>query len=179
MRTTMSRRAAGVALVSAALMTGGAATSHAAQSTGTAGSETRSTARVAAEAKSGQQIQAARWAQCTAQVNNPHWSRGAGSVIFKTRVSCQGNIPRVHVKVRGKLHKKSGNRWVSVAASNETKVKVTNGSVSTYYTPKPSGTNVTRDGTYKGTITVQITSPVRGTVGTASSRSVRVNTPGS
>ena len=174
MLISTSRRAAAVAVTCAALLTGGAATSAAAPAAGTgasATSEVRATGN-------GTSAKAARWAQCIANVNSPHWSKKGKSVIFKTRVACKGNIPAVHVKVRGKLYKKSGSHWKTVAASNETKVKATSGKVSTYYTPKPSGTKVKYDGTYKGKITVQITSPVRGTVDSASSKTVKVNTPG-
>ncbi|MFI8854044.1 hypothetical protein ACIGW3_28145 [Streptomyces sp. NPDC053499] len=177
MGTNTSRRMAAVALISAALVTGGATSGYAAQQTGAG---TSGTTRVTAGdgEGSGKGLAATRWASCTAQVNNPHWSRGARSVIFKTRVACTGNIARVHVKVTGKLYRKSGSKWHAVAGSKETKVKATNGKVSTYYTPRPSGRKATLDGTYKGKITVQITSPFPGTKGTASSKAVKVNTPG-
>ncbi|MET9862910.1 hypothetical protein ABZY93_27150 [Streptomyces smyrnaeus] len=175
MVTSTSRRMAAVALVSAALVTGGATSSYAAQNTGAGTSGAQATTT---EWQGSDKGLAARWASCTAQVNNPHWSKKGKSVIFKTRVTCAGNIARVHVKVTGKLYRKSGSKWKAVAGSSETKVKATNGSVSTYYTPRPSGKKVTLDGTYKGQITVQITSPFPGTKGKASSKAVKVNTPG-
>ncbi|WP_344568490.1 hypothetical protein [Streptomyces axinellae] len=179
---------AAVALVSAALMAGGAASSYAAQNTGTGTSGSRSESGTGARPGSQSAVSewqgsdkgfaAARWASCTAAVNNPHWSKKGKSVIFKTRVSCQGNIAQVHVKVTGKLYRKSGSKWKAVAGSSETKVKATNGAGSTYYTPRPSGKKVNLDGTYQGKITVQITSPFPGTKGKASSKAVKVNTPG-
>ncbi|OEU85299.1 hypothetical protein DB35_15880 [Streptomyces abyssalis] len=120
----------------------------------------------------------ARWARCTAQPNSPHWSKKGKSVIFKTRVSCKGNIPKVHVQVRGKLLVCPGYCPPSTAAtSNETKVLAVNAGGATYYTPKVGGKKVRGDGKYQGKVTVQITSPVKGTKGSASSKMVTVNTP--
>ncbi|MER6378502.1 hypothetical protein [Streptomyces sp. NPDC001250] len=44
-------------------------------------------------------------AVCTAQIDNPHFSNGAGSVIFKARMSCttNGNVPSVNLRVWGVL----------------------------------------------------------------------------
>ena len=186
MMTSTSRRTAAVLLVSAAtLMTGGTAPGHAAPHAGTETSRTSGAPEAPAPRTavsqwqgSGKGIAATRWASCAAAVNNPHWSRNGKSVIFKTRVTCKGNIAQIHVRVTGKLYRKSGSTWRALAGSSETKVKATNGAASTYYTPRPSGTKVRLDGTYQGRITLQITSPFPGTKGNASSKAVKVNTPG-
>ncbi|NGO70182.1 hypothetical protein [Streptomyces boncukensis] len=172
--TNTKRRVPAVALVSAALLAGGAATSHAQSASGWTGQA----GTAVSDGQGSDQTLAARWAACAAKVNNPHWSKGAKSVIFKTRVTCAGNIAKVHVKVIGKLYRKSGGRWKVVTASNQTEVKSTNGTVSTYYTPKKGGKRATLDGVYRGKITVRITSPFPGTKGKASSKAVKVNTPG-
>ena len=119
-----------------------------------------------------------RYAVCEARPNNPHWSRNGRSVIFKTRVTCRGTIPQVHVRVRGQLVRNPGSSKARVVAvSNETRVIRTNGSTATYYTPKLRGKKVRGTARYQGRITVRITSPTPGSVGSARSKVVRVTTP--
>lgn len=173
MATNTSRRLAAVALGSAVLVTAGTVSSHAEHNPGPGPSQTAATEWRDA----GKDGRAARWAACEATVNSPHWSKKAKTVLFKTRVSCKGNIPRVHVKVTGRLYRKSGSGWKAVVGSKETRTKATNGGKSTFYTPR--GNNKVRlDGTYQGKITVQITSPVPGSKGRAASQVAKVNTPG-
>jgi hypothetical protein len=180
MSRSVSRRAATAATTSAVLLLGGlmAGNSQAAdRSSDSQSGKVVSSVRVGG-AGDGAEAQRTRWAKCTGNVNNPHWSKGGRSVIFKTRLSCRGNIPKVHVRVRGQLLKCPGYCPPGVVAtSNETKVVAVNGGTVTYYTPKPAGKKVRGDGSYQGKVTMQITSPFPGSKGSAASKMVKVNTP--
>ncbi|WP_043263462.1 hypothetical protein [Streptomyces sp. CT34] len=115
-------------------------------------------------------------AVCTAQVDNPHFSNGAGSVIFKARMSCtaNGNVPTVNLRVWGTLgyvyggspgHPAQGPPSTA-ATSDQTQTVPTNGQQVTYYTPVPDDRRkVTAAGTYVGSVTFQIVAPAPGTVG--------------
>lgn len=181
MSKSASRRAvAAVAATSAVLLLGGATTGNAQAAAPSSDSESQTaTSSVGVRSAGGEaSTKRTRWAKCTGNVNNPHWSKKGKSVIFKTRLSCKGNISKVHVRVRGQLLKCPGHCPPStVASSNETKVVAVNGGSVTYYTPKPSGKKVKGDGSYQGKVTMQITSPFPGTKGSASSKMVKVNTP--
>ncbi|QHC22206.1 hypothetical protein [Streptomyces sp. GS7] len=115
-------------------------------------------------------------ATCTAQVDNPHFSNGAGSVIFKARMSCttNGNVPEVNLRVWGTLGAVSGGSPghpaqgppVPAATSDQTQTVPTNGQQVTYYTPAPDATRkIIGSGTYVGSVTFQIVAPALGTVG--------------
>ncbi|GAA0413455.1 hypothetical protein [Streptomyces luteireticuli] len=117
-----------------------------------------------------------RWAVCTARAEAPRWSRSAGSVVYTTRVTCRGNINRVRVHVIGRLVR-SGGGGGTVATSDEFKViTTTNGGTATYDTPR-GGAKARRSGTFRGSSVVQITAPMRGTRGTASSKAQYVRVP--
>ncbi|WP_369393398.1 hypothetical protein AB5J72_42010 [Streptomyces sp. CG1] len=115
-------------------------------------------------------------AVCTAQIDNPHFSNGAGSVIFKARMSCtaNGNVPEVSLRVWGTLgyvpggspgHPAQGPPGAA-ATSDQTQTVPTNGQQVTYYTPVPDGPKkITAAGTYVGSATFQIVAPALGTVG--------------
>ncbi|WP_369368284.1 hypothetical protein AB5L52_41250 [Streptomyces sp. CG4] len=115
-------------------------------------------------------------AVCTAQIDNPHFSNGAGSVIFKARMSCttNGNVPSVNLRVRGVLgyvpggspgHPAQGPPGTA-ATSDQTQTVPTNGQQVTYYTPVPDDPKkITASGTYVGSVTFQIVAPAVGTVG--------------
>ncbi|MFI6470581.1 hypothetical protein ACIBL5_10065 [Streptomyces sp. NPDC050516] len=115
-------------------------------------------------------------AVCTAQIDNPHFSNGAGSVIVKARMSCRtdGNVPTVSLRVWGTLgyvgggspgHPAQGPPGTA-ATSDQTQTVPTNGQQVTYYTPVPDDPKkITAAGTYVGSVTFQIVSPALGTVG--------------
>ncbi|SCK44776.1 hypothetical protein H181DRAFT_03964 [Streptomyces sp. WMMB 714] len=181
MSKSVSRRAvAAVAAASAVLLLGGtdiASAQTAAQASGSESGTVTSSVRTGGT-DGDVSTKRTRWAKCTGTVNNPHWSKGGKSVIFKTRLSCKGNIPRVHVRVRGQLLKCPGLCPPStVATSDETKTVAVNGGNVTYYTPKPKGKKIRGDGSYQGKVTMQITSPFPGTKGSAGSKLVKVDTP--
>ncbi|MBH1936064.1 hypothetical protein I5Q34_17610 [Streptomyces sp. AV19] len=161
-----SGRIIGTVVAGTALLAVSAPAGHAA---GSAGSDERDFARPAV-AQELTLKKGTKWAACTAKADTPHWSRGARSVIYKTRVTCKGNVSRVHVKVRGWLIYSSGGGPSTAATSNETRVIATNGRAATYYTPKVRGKKVRWSGKFQGSSTVQITSPVRGTKGTTTSK---------
>lgn len=172
-RTTMAAAAVG-----ATLLLGGAVTGSAQAAVPTSDSQPESATGSVSLQSGDADAKKTKWARCTVQPNSPHWSKKGKSVIFKTRVSCKGNIPKVHVQVRGKLLVCPGYCPPSTAAtSKETKVVAVNGGSATFYTPKVGGKKVRGDGKYQGKVTAQITSPFRGTKGSASSKMVSVNTP--
>lgn len=178
MSTSVSRRTGlAAAAAGAVLLLGGAVTGNAQAAGLSSASQETATSSIGLQSADAE-AKKARWARCTAQPNSPHWSKKGKSVIFKTRVSCKGNIPKVHVQVRGKLLVCPGYCPPSTAAtSKETKVLTVNGGSATYYTPKVGGKKVRGDGKYQGKVTVQITSPVKGTKGSAESKMVNVDTP--
>ncbi|WP_241741132.1 hypothetical protein [Streptomyces sp. L2] len=111
---------------------------------------------------------------CTAQIDNPHFSNGAGRVIFNGRMSCTsiGNTPQVNLRVLGILgyvpggspgHPAQGPPGAA-ATSDQTHTVPTNGQQVTYYTPIPGDPKkITATGTYTGSVTFQIVSPALGT----------------
>lgn len=180
MSRSASRRAIAVTAVTSAVLLLGGATTGNSQAAAHASDAESTTAVSSVRVGGGGDAEAKRtkWAKCTGNVNNPHWSKKGKSVIFKTRLSCKGNIPKVHVRVSGQLLKCPGHCPPStVATSNETKVVAVNGGSVTYYTPKLRGKKVRGDGSYQGKVSMQITSPFPGTKGSASSKMVKVNTP--
>ena len=76
---------------------------------------------------------------CSESVENPHYSSGAGSVIYKARVTCNG---KVSITFRGTLA--SGpliGPGLPRASTTQTRT-VTPGSTQTFYTPAVDGTKV-------------------------------------
>jgi len=79
-------------------------------------------------------------------VNGPHWSDGAQSVIYKTRVACTGTYPSVDVQIQGALYQVSGGSTsgpasgpgIKVAGSLQDQWIATDYVKVTYYTPKLS-----------------------------------------
>jgi hypothetical protein len=77
--------------------------------------------------------------KCTVSVENPHFSTGANSVIFKTRITC--NIAAV-IDFSGTLSKGPQiGPGVRVASTTQTKAQAL-GKTYTYYTPATGGTKV-------------------------------------
>ncbi|MFE0100667.1 hypothetical protein [Streptomyces sp. NPDC059009] len=124
-------------------------------------------------------------AVCTPQIDNPHFSNGAGSVIFKARMSCttDGAIPTVNLRVQGTLGYVPGGAPgqpaqgppSSAATSDQTQTVPTNGQQVTFYTPVPDDPKkITAGGTYVGSVTFQIVAPAPGTVGHAQGNYVYV-----
>lgn len=122
---------------------------------------------------------------CVVRVDNPHWSKNGGTVLFKTRVVCgSDNHPTYRVRVRGNLGSISGRPdgpppqgpTVTRATSDQTQTLV-NGEMKTYYktyyTPN-GGPKVSGGAWFQGYITAQIVSPCCSNLGSASSRRVYV-----
>lgn len=120
---------------------------------------------------------AVKQAYCKVTADTPHWSKGAKSVIYKTRVTCFGNIPTVRVKVTGSLRYWSGKDEHVAAKSGETRRMGTLGKTETFYTPVPSGKKVKFSAKFFGFSTGQIVSPYKGTKAKAASKTRQVNVP--
>lgn len=113
--------------------------------------------------------------ECKAKPENPHYSRPprAGSVIFKTRITCRGNgVPVVQIRVTGILGSISGappparppqGPTVTRATSDQTQNVMVNSEAATYYTPSPGNPKVRGSAWYQGYITGQIVGPPGGT----------------
>jgi hypothetical protein len=128
---------------------------------------------------------------CDATVDNPHYSRGGGTVIFKTRVTCRGRgAPVVQVRITGTLGSIHGSPPpsgpssgppVPRATSDQTQDVAVNGGTTTYYTPMVGSNKVRGSSWYNGDISGQIVGPP-GIVTTGPSRAhshqVWVNDPG-
>lgn len=111
---------------------------------------------------------------CDAAVENPHFSRGAGSVIFKTRIRCRGTgqvPPAVQVRIQGSLGSIGGapppsgppqGPPVPRASSDQTQNVAVNGGEATFYTPLAGGPKVTGSAWYEGNIYGQIVGPPGG-----------------
>lgn len=103
---------------------------------------------------------------CDAAVNNPHFSRGALSVIFKTRITCRGDGPPVQVRVRGSLGSVAGGSPGSpaqgppvVRATSDEIQTVPMGATITFYTPELGSSQVRGSRTYQGNIVGEIVGP--------------------
>lgn len=103
---------------------------------------------------------------CDANVLNPHFSRGAGSVIFKTRITCRGDAPPVQFRLRGDLGSVSGGAPgqaaegppVSRVTSDDTQT-IPMGATVTFYTPLVGGPKVRGSATYEGNVIGQLVGP--------------------
>ncbi len=125
---------------------------------------------------------------CDAAVENPHFSRGAGSVIFKTRITCRGDAPPVQFRLRGTLGSVAGGAPgnpaqgppVSRATSDQTQT-IPMGATVTYYTPKLDGPKVHGSATYSGFLVGELVGPpgvVSDGPSNARSNSTYVSDPG-
>lgn len=100
------------------------------------------------------------WARCDVWVNGAHFSSGASSVIYKSRVRCEGTYAEVLVKIDGGLYRVGGGSLqdgpaagpgVGVAASHATRWITTDYHEETFYTPKQgSSTTVNPGATFYG-----------------------------
>lgn len=104
---------------------------------------------------------------CDAALENPHYSKGFGGVIFKTRITCRGDAPPVQFRLRGTLGSVSGGAPgrpaqgppVSRATSDDTQT-IAMGTTVTYYTPKLGDqTKVRGSASYEGNVTGEIVGP--------------------
>lgn len=119
---------------------------------------------------------------CFVKPTNPHWSRGAGSVIYKTYVNCVGTLPQVVVRVQGKLDSISGVNGprpplgppVPRTTSNEAQAIPIGAKAVPFYTPPQGIIKVRGSAWYRGTSTAQITSPGLSNLGTISTARVFV-----
>lgn len=105
---------------------------------------------------------------CEATPQNPHVSKKAKYVIFKTRVTCSGDA---HVRIQGQLTKGVEVGPNPVVATSDQAQSVPAGATVTYYTPKVGGKKITGAGWYQGFITGELVSP-QGTIGSAETKRV-------
>lgn len=87
---------------------------------------------------------------CKAKADRPHWSKGAKSVIYKTRVECAGSVPSVKVHCKGQLIYSVGGGPSTAATSSETQIVKTDGTKATFYTPEKGGKKVDWSGNFQG-----------------------------
>lgn len=114
--------------------------------------------------------------ECAMKTNSPHWSRGAGSAIFKTRVECKGTEPPV-VRITGDMFFVEGGApglpsdapARPVAHSVQDQV-VPIGATITYYTPLGGVDKLTAVGTYQGVATGEVVAPVHSNLTTETTR---------
>jgi len=116
-------------------------------------------------------LAAASTVVCDAALENPHYSGGAESVIFKTRVTCSGNgLSIVQVRIRGTLGSICGapprggpaqGPLVLRATSDQIQNVTVNGGFTTYYTPMagPGNPKVRGSGWYQGDVSGKIVGP--------------------
>jgi hypothetical protein len=110
---------------------------------------------------------------CTGQIQDPHYSSGAGGAIAKVDITCKGSgVATVSVRTRGLLtfapsssatntHVTFSNR----ATSDQTQTVSVNGGAKTYYLPQVGGNGGRGTGFWRATFTWQITSLPNATVG--------------
>lgn len=118
---------------------------------------------------------------CDLRIENPHYSDGAGSVIFKSRVACQGAGPAT-IRIEGFLEAFGGtpeNRPPGpgrTVTSDETRIVANDGRYVTFYTPAPGGAKMTGNGWYRGSVRGTVVAPP-GTVNSATGNDAYVVTP--
>lgn len=103
---------------------------------------------------------------CEMKSDTPHWSTGARSVIFKTRVECIGTETPT-VRITGRLNHNpdglpllpSDGPLTTVHTSVQDQV-VPIGKTVTFYTPLKDTDKITEAGTYQGSAVGEIVSPV-------------------
>jgi hypothetical protein len=107
---------------------------------------------------------------CDAAVMNPHFSDGAGSVIFKTRITCRGDAPPVQFRLQGSLGSIGGGRPTGPGsppvqgppvqrATSDQVQEIPMGATVTFYTPQAGGSKVRGSAWYEGNVTGQIIGP--------------------
>lgn len=90
--------------------------------------------------------QAVDWV-CIGKQDNPHYSKGAGGVISKARVTCSGPNATLRIKVSSVLAKAPTNnvsKLKILASSEYVQNVVANGQATTWYVPKLGEPGVTR-----------------------------------
>lgn len=103
---------------------------------------------------------------CDAAIDNPHYSPRAGSVLFKTRITCYGNTPPVQLRLRGTLGSIGGGSPghpaqgppITRATSDQTQT-IAMGTTAIYYTPLVDGPKVQFAATFEGRIFGQVVGP--------------------
>ncbi|MCS5487358.1 hypothetical protein NY588_09485 [Curtobacterium flaccumfaciens pv. beticola] len=105
---------------------------------------------------------------CNGKTDNPHWSKGAASVIAKTRVTCKGPTATVPIRVESLLGRTTHNSINSlqiVAESNyvQNVAADPNGLMSqTWYVPaQGSATHIARNAYFRGSHSGQAAPPLK------------------
>ncbi|MFD9205777.1 hypothetical protein ACFVZM_05790 [Streptomyces sioyaensis] len=113
---------------------------------------------------------------CKASADRPHYSKGAKSVIYKTRVECAGSMPAIEVHCKGQLMYSTGGSPSTAATSSETQSVKTDGTKTTFYTPEVGGKKVNWSGSFQGS--THCTSPdSKIEIGDATTPVVKVKVP--
>ncbi|MFD3813552.1 hypothetical protein ACFWRZ_00600 [Streptomyces rubiginosohelvolus] len=132
---------------------------------------------VTAAPEGGRATRDVKQAYCKVTAYPPHWSKGATSVIYKTRVQCFRNTPTIRVKVTGSLRYYAGKDEETAATSSETRAMGTLGKTENFYTPVAGGEKVAYSANFFGFSKAQLVSPCKGTVATAASKTRSVKVP--
>lgn len=118
---------------------------------------------------------------CDLKIEDPHYSDGAGSVIFKSRVACRGAGPAT-IRMEGFLEGFGGTREYRppgpgrTVTSDETRVIANDGRYVTFYTPVQGGASMLGTGWYRGGVRGTVLAPP-GTANSATSNDAFVVTP--
>lgn len=110
---------------------------------------------------------------CTGQIQDPHYSKGAGGAIAKVDITCKGSgVATVTVNTKGLLQfapsSSPNNTKVTFsnrATSEQAQTIAVNGPAKTYYLPKVGSNGGRGTGFWRTTFTWQITSLPNATVG--------------
>ncbi len=124
----------------------------------------------------------AQWV-CTGKTDSPHWSKGAASVIAKTRVSCKGPTANLPIRVESLLGRSASNNVSSlkiVAESNyvQNVPADPNGfGLKTWYVPEEGvGIHIGKGGYFRGSHSGEAAPPlVPFSIGSGASALVPVN----
>jgi hypothetical protein len=97
---------------------------------------------------------------CRQRLENPHLSEAGQTVVFKTRVTCDGNLPTILVRVTTLMGRMTRNGMVLVAGTNEQRrIAVTGQPSPPFYTPGLTARKIGISGQYRGQSTLEFTEP--------------------
>lgn len=106
--------------------------------------------------------EAVTYVRCKLWVNNPHWSSTGRTVLFKTGVTCVGNLATILVEVRTYLarRKKDGSFYLVAAGLETRRNKVNVAKPPPYYCPlQGRGIHVKAGGWFRGAARLSIIEP--------------------
>ena len=90
-------------------------------------------------------------------MQSPHWSQRGQTVLFKTRVTCVGNMASIRVRISTLMGRRTATGMVLVAGGREDRIVRVDGHPSQpFYCPKVDARKIRRDGWYRGQATLAI-----------------------